>query len=218
MSGLMKHVDLLVFDLDGTLVRSGEDLVAAVNHTLLSLELPLLDPDTVQGFVGDGLELLMKRALGPDDGEYHERAMAIFYPYYSEHLLDHTTLYPGVPTVLAHFGGKKKVIVTNKRHQYAVKIARGLGIDSHFLEIVGEGGSPYRKPDPRLLQLVMEKREASPERTVVIGDGVNDILLARQAGALSCAFLGGITGRDKLLSLVPDMTCETLSDVMTLLG
>ncbi len=120
-------MDLLVFDLDGTLVRSGEDLVAAVNHTLQSLGFSLLEPDTVQGFVGDGLEALINRALGPNDGEYHER-------------------------------------------------------------------------------------------TVVIGDGVNDILLARQAGALSCAFLSGITGRDKLLSLAPDMTCETLSAVVTLLG
>lgn len=214
----MKQVDLLVFDLDGTLVRSGEDLVAAVNHTLQSLGFSLLEPDAVQGFVGDGLEVLVKRALGPSDGEYHERAMAIFYPYYSEHLLDHTTLYPGVLTVLAHFGDKMKVIVTNKRQHYAVKIAQGLGIDSHFLEIVGEGGSLYRKPDPRLLQLVMAKWEASPKRTAVIGDGVNDILLARQAGALSCAFLGGITERDKLLFLAPDMTCETLPDIMTLLS
>lgn len=218
MPGPMKQVDLLVFDLDGTLVRSGEDLVAAVNHTLQSLGFSLLDADTVQGFVGDGLEVLMKRALGPNDGQYHERAMTIFYPYYSEHLLDHTTLYPGVPTVLAHFGDRMKVIVTNKRQEYAVKITRGLGIDSHFLEIVGEGSAPYRKPDPRLLQPVMMKWNASPERTVVIGDGVNDILLARQAGALSCAFLGGLTGRDKLLSLAPDMICETLSDIMTLLG
>lgn len=214
----MKQVDLLVFDLDGTLVRSGEDLVAAVNHTLQSLGFSLLDPDTVQGFVGDGLEVLMKRALGPSDGEYHERAMTIFYPYYSEHLLDHTTLYPGVPAVLTHFCNKMKVIVTNKRQDYAVKIVQGLGINSCFLEIVGEGSIPYKKPDPRLLQPVMTKWGASPGRTVVVGDGVNDILLARQAGALSCAFLGGITGRDKLLSLAPDMTCETLSDVMTLLG
>jgi phosphoglycolate phosphatase len=214
----MKQVDLLVFDLDGTLVRSGDDLVAAVNHTLRSLGCTLHEPEAIRGFVGDGLDVLMRRALGPSDGEYHDRAMAIFYPYYSEHLLDHTTLYPDVLTVLEHFGDKRKIVVTNKRQQYALRIMQGLGVDSYFLEIIGEGGSPYRKPDPLLLHLVMEKWGATPGRTVVIGDGVNDVLLARQAGALGCALLGGMTERGKLISLAPDMTCETLSDIMTLLG
>ncbi|MBU3931151.1 MAG: HAD family hydrolase, partial [Proteobacteria bacterium] len=133
-----------------------------------------------------------------------------------EHLLDHTTLYPDVLDVLDHFDYKRKVVVTNKTQQYAMKIAEGLGIASRFLEIIGGGSTPYAKPDPRLLQLVMEKWEAAPERTVVIGDGINDILLARQAGALSCSFLGGLTQRDKLLSLAPDRSCEALAELKTL--
>jgi phosphoglycolate phosphatase len=178
----------------------------------------LHEPEAIRGFVGDGLDVLMSRALGPSDGEYHDRAMAIFYPYYSDHMLEHTTLYPDVLTVLEHFGDKRKIVVTNKRQQYASRIMQGLGVDSYFLEIIGEGSSPYRKPDPLLLHLVMEKWGATPERTVVIGDGVNDVLLARQAGALGCALLGGMTERGKLIALAPDMTCETLSDIMTLLG
>ena len=162
--------------------------------------------------------MLITRALGPSDGEYHEQAMETFYSYYSEHLLDHTTLYPDVLTVLDHFADKMKVVVTNKKQQYAMMIAKGLGVDSYFLEIIGEGGSPYKKPDPRLLHLVIAKWGATPGRTAVIGDGVNDILLARQAGALGCALLGGMSERGKLLSLAPDMTCETLSDLMALLS
>jgi phosphoglycolate phosphatase len=214
----MLQIDLFVFDLDGTLVRSGDDLIAAVNHTLRSVGCTSHEPETIRGFVGDGLDVLMSRALGPSDREYHDRAMAIFYPYYSEHLLDHTTLYPDVLTVLKHFNSKRKIVVTNKRQQYALRILQCFGVDSYFLEIIGEGGSPYRKPDPLLLHLVMEKWGSTPGRTVVIGDGVNDVLLARQAGALSCAILGGMTEREKLISLTPDMTCETLSDIMTLLG
>lgn len=208
----------MVFDLDGTLVRSGEDLTVAVNHTLQTLRFSALDANTIKGFVGDGLDTLVKRALGPGDGEYHEQAMAIFYAYYSEHLLDHTALYPDVPTVLDHFADKMKVVVTNKKQRYAMQILKALGIDSYFLEIIGEGGTPYCKPDPRLLHLVMEKWGATPGRTAVIGDGPNDLLLARRAGALCCAFLDGMTERGKLLSLAPDMTCETLSDLIGLLG
>lgn len=213
----MQKVDLLVFDLDGTLVRSGEDLVASVNHTLETLGLPILAPETVRGFVGDGVKTLMNRVLGPDAIEHFDHAMELFSSHYSEHLLDRTTLYPDVPSVLDYFERKKKVIVTNKLLGFTLQITKGLGIASRFLEIVGEDSTPFKKPDPRLLQLVMAKWGGRPERTVMIGDGVNDLLLARRAGALGCAFLNGITGRDKLLALAPDLTCETLSDLKTLL-
>jgi len=213
----MQKVDLLVFDLDGTLVRSGDDLTASVNYTLETLGLQILTHETVRGFVGDGVKALMKRALGPDAMEHYDHAMELFSSYYSEHLLDRTTLYPDVTDVLDYFKRKKKVIVTNKLLGFTLEITKGLGIDTRFLEIIGEDSTPFKKPDPRLLQMVMAKWGGMPERTVVIGDGVNDLLLARKAGALSCAFLNGITGRDKLLALAPDLTCETLSDLKTLL-
>jgi phosphoglycolate phosphatase len=212
----MQEVDLLVFDLDGTLVRSGDDLAASVNHTLKTLGLPTLTPETIRGFIGDGVKVLIKRALGPAL-EHYERAMELFTDYYSEHLLDRTTLYPDVPDVLDYFDRKKKVIVTNKLEGFTLQIAKGLGITDRFREIIGEDSTPFKKPDPRLLQLVMAKWGGTPERTVVIGDGVNDLLLSRNAGALSCAFLNGLTERDKLLALAPDLTCETLSDLKTLL-
>jgi len=213
----MQKVDLLVFDLDGTLVRSGDDLAASVNYTLKTLGLPILAPETVRGFVGDGVKTLMKKALGPDAIEHFDHAMDLFSAYYAEHLLDRTTLYPDVPDVLDYFERKKKVIVTNKLYGFTLQITKGLGIADRFREIIGEDSTSFKKPDPRLLQLVMAKWGGTPERTVVIGDGVNDILLGRNAGALSCAFLNGITGRDKLLALAPDLTCETLSDLKTLL-
>jgi phosphoglycolate phosphatase len=212
----MQKVDLLVFDLDGTLIRSGDDLAASVNHTLDTLGLPTLAPETVHGFIGDGVKILMKRALG-SALEHYDHAMDLFSAYYAEHLLDRTTLYPDVQDVLDYFDRKKKVIVTNKLYGFTLQITKALGVADRFREIIGEDSTPFKKPDPRLLQLVMAKWGGTPERTVVIGDGVNDILLGRNAGALSCALLNGITGRDKLLALDPDLTCETLSDLKTLL-
>ncbi len=213
----MKKVDLLVFDLDGTLVRSGDDLAASVNYTLEKLQLPVLPPETVWGFVGDGVRTLVQRALGSAGGAYLDRAMDLFASHYAEHLLDRTSLYEDVTFVLDHFEAKKKVIVTNKLMRFATQIANGLGIASRFLEIVGEDSTPFKKPDPRLLQVVMGKWGAAPEGTVVIGDGVNDIRLAQNAGAWSCAFLNGITGREKLIALEPDMTCERLRELPSLI-
>jgi phosphoglycolate phosphatase len=212
----MKEVELIVFDLDGTLVDSALDLAAAVNHTLETLGLPTLEAGVVRSFVGDGVKVLMKRALG-SSREHYDRAIGLFTARYGEHLLDHTRLYPDVLEVLDHFAGKRKVIVTNKLEGFTLKITRGLRIADRFGQIIGEDSTPFKKPDPRLLQLVMERWGANPERTVVVGDGINDILLARNAGALGCALLNGITERDKLLALCPDMTCETLSDLKSLI-
>jgi phosphoglycolate phosphatase len=213
----MKQVDLIVFDLDGTLIQSGEDLAFSVNYTLQALGFSLIAPDTIKGFIGDGLQILVQKALGTNTGEYFEKAMTIFYSHYFEHLLDHTTLYPGAVAILEHFENKIKVLVTNKEQRYALRIAKGLGIDSHFKEILGQGSTPYKKPDPRLLNLVMGKWGVLSKRAVVVGDGINDLLLAREAGALSCAFLGGLTDRDKLISFAPDLICETLPDLKLLL-
>jgi phosphoglycolate phosphatase len=212
----MQQVDLLVFDLDGTLIQSGDDLAASVNHMLRTLGLPTLTLETAYGFIGDGVKILVKRALGPALDHY-DRAMELFTAYYAEHLLDRTTLYPDVPEILDYFDRKPKVIVTNKLQGFTLQIARGLGIANRFREIIGEDSTPFKKPDPRLLKRVMEKWGGTPERTVVIGDGVNDLLLGRNAGALTCAFLNGITAREKLLALTPDLTCETLSDLKKLL-
>jgi phosphoglycolate phosphatase len=212
----MRKVDLLVFDLDGTLTRSADDLAASVNYTLQTLGLPTLKPEEVRGFIGDGVKVLVQRALGPAI-EYYDRAMELFSVHYAEHLLDRTTLYPDVIETLDYFDRKTKVIVTNKLYRFTLRITKALGIADRFQEIIGEDSTPFKKPDPRLLQFVMAQRGGMPERTVVIGDGVNDILLARNSGALSCAFLNGITEREILLALSPDLICEKLSDLKTLL-
>lgn len=212
----MKSVDMLAFDLDGTLIDSTADLTDSVNHALSTLGLAAITMDSVKQYVGDGVAMLIRRALGGKADEYFPRAIGLFGDYYGEHLLDHTTLYPDVIDFLSYFGAKKKVLVTNKTEKYTLKIVHSLCINDYFLDVCGEDSTPFKKPDPRLLELVMEKRGVTPERTVVIGDGPNDILLAQRAGAISCAFLNGISDREKLLRLGPDIVCESLSDLKLL--
>jgi phosphoglycolate phosphatase len=209
----MKSFDLLVFDLDGTLIDSSEDLTASVNHALTSLGFATLSTETVKTFVGDGVSLLVKRALGDRADDYYARAMELFTGYYDTHLVDKTTLYPDALSFLDHFQMKKKVIVTNKLTGFTLKIADALHISHYFLDIFGEDSTPFKKPHPFLLQFVMQKWQTIPERTLVIGDGPNDVLLAQKTGAVSCALLNGITAREKLLALSPDMCCESLSDL-----
>jgi phosphoglycolate phosphatase len=214
---MMKPVDLLVFDLDGTLIDSSEDLTASVNHALIALGFSKLSTETVKKFVGDGVSALMKRALGDLADGFYAQGMELFINYYSEHLLDKTILYPDVRAFLSHFKAKKKIIITNKMKRFTFEIVDALQIRDSFLDIIGEDSTPFKKPDPRLLQLVMETWQTPPAHTVVIGDGPNDIMLAQKAGAVSCALLNGISEREKLLALSPDICCESLSDLKNMI-
>jgi phosphoglycolate phosphatase len=209
----MKFVDLMIFDLDGTLVTSGQDIASSVNYTLATLGLPAIEEAMILEFIGDGVKKLIERSLGPALQVRSEEALIIFSRHYEEHMLDTTTLYPGVIEVLRHFQKKKKVVLTNKRHRFAAALSDALRLTQYFDDVIGADSTPYIKPDARLADLILKRFQAHPDKTVVIGDGINDILLARNAGLLSCAFLNGLTGRETLLSLKPDYSCESLPEI-----
>jgi phosphoglycolate phosphatase len=209
----MKSVDLMIFDLDGTLVTSGPDIAASVNDMLATLGLPAIEEAMILEFVGDGVKKLIERSLGPALHDRFDEARGLFSRHYEEHMLDTTTLYPGVIEVLRHFSDKKKVILTNKRHHFAATMSNALQLTHYFDDVIGADSTPYIKPDVRLADLILKRFQAHPGRTVVIGDGVNDIRLAKNAGLLSCAFLNGLTGRETLLNLEPDFSCEHLPEI-----
>jgi len=209
----MMPLKLLVFDLDGTLADTGADLAESVNRTLQSLGMPTRPGAEILGFVGDGVRKLLERSLGDAYPDRFPEAHKQFQAIYAEHLLDHTTLYPGVLDVLQHFGGKEKVLITNKTMEFTLSICRGLGIARFFKEIIAGDSADYMKPDPRLLLPLFERFGAAPGETLVVGDGVNDILLARNAGARSCAFLNGLGKRKDLLNLRPDFTIERMIEL-----
>jgi len=209
----MIKVDFLIFDLDGTLADTGQDLVTAVNYTLKALGLATLDHKRIISFVGDGVQELIKRSLGAENDELFTKAMKIFLKYYGDHLLDQTVLYPGVRECLDYFRSKRKVVISNKRQDFTVRIVQGLGIAPFFEDIVGGDVMPYKKPDPRLVEPYLKQFNVSRAQTVIVGDGPNDILLAKNAGVRSCACLKGLAPRDNLLKLQPDYICESLVEI-----
>lgn len=212
----MKKVDLLIFDFDGTLVETGTDLVQAINFMLRTLLLPERTTEEIISFVGDGINSLIERALGQGNVNHHEKALDIFTQYYSTHLLDNATLYHQVEDVLTHFAGKTKIILTNKRYKYTIPIAQGLDIEKYFAEIIGSDSTPFKKPDSRVVDLILNKYGTAKNKTVIIGDGVNDILVAKNSGILSCAYLNGLGNRQDLLNLNADYYVENLLEVNTL--
>jgi phosphoglycolate phosphatase len=212
----MRKVDLIIFDFDGTLVETGTDLAQSVNYMLKTLLLQERTETEIISFVGDGINNLIEKALGQDNAEYHGEALDIFTQYYSTHLLDNTKLCQYAEDVLINYTDKTKIILTNKRHKFTLAIAQGLNIEKYFVEIIGVDSIPYRKPDQRAVDYILNKYDTAKEKTVIIGDGVNDIVVARKSGILSCAYLNGLGDRQELLSLMADYYVETLLEVNTL--
>jgi phosphoglycolate phosphatase len=204
----------MIFDLDGTLVNSGGDIVASVNYTLETLAIPAKKPKEILSFVGDGVNKMIERALGNEFQHIFDEAMDIFSDYYARHMLDTTSLCDSVIEALDHFRDKKKVIITNKQKYFTLKMTDALGITKYFEEIIGADSTAYKKPDPRLFIPLIERFGAAYNDTVVIGDGVNDIMLAKNTGVLSCALLNGLTHRDILLTFNPDFACEGLRELL----
>ncbi len=212
----MKKIDLMIFDLDGTLVSSGTDLAVAVNYTLKELGLPQRTKKEIIGFVGDGVRKLIERALGDRQEKLVDNALEIFTDYYREHLLDNTKLYPNVTDVLTNFADKTKIILTNKRYEFTIKIAKALKLEKHFHEIIGVDTLPYQKPDGRLIDYLLDKYRVEKDKTVMIGDGINDIYVAKNAGIISAAYLNGLGFKDDLLAAKADYYCESLWELNSL--
>jgi phosphoglycolate phosphatase len=213
----VKSAELLVFDLDGTLIDSKTDLANSVNATRAWMGLGPLPMDQVSSYVGNGAPMLVKRAL-PDATEPQLRdALRYFLEYYREHMLDETVLYPGVREALdeLHAAGKSLAVLTNKPVRFSVTLIEGLGLDLHFFRVYGGNSFEEKKPHPVGLQALMQERGIPPEFTVMVGDSSVDILTARNAGALACGVKWGFQPWT-LDEVPPDLLVDDLRDLSRL--
>lgn len=201
---------LAVFDLDGTLVDSLDDLHASVNHALRVVGLPLRTRDEVRGFVGEGARVLLAKAVSPRD-ELLEQALAAWRAHYEAHCLDRTRAYPGIESLLAG-AGRILAVHTNKPGAMSRKILAGLGLLPRFAAVVG-GDDAQPKPDPTGLLEIMVQVGASPGETVVIGDSRHDVATARAAGVAIVAVTWGLSSRADLAQAGATIFAETAADL-----
>ena len=206
-------VDLMIFDLDGTLIESKWDIAQSVNFTLAELGLPERPIEDIFGFVGDGVKRLLRLAVGEGNQAKFDEALKIFRGYYLEHCLDRTGFYPGIEPMLQHFIHKDKAIATNKSIEYTRVILNGLG-PQHFRYMVGGDNGFGLKPEPGMLLHIMEKTGASKERTVLVGDSTNDINGGHNAGIRVCAVGYGMGNRTKMEACLPDWFIEKPEQLM----
>ncbi len=185
---------LLIFDLDGTLIDSKLDLAHAVNAAVKHLGLPLLEHERIFSYVGNGAPVLIRRALGPSASEEQvEQALAYFLQYYRDHMLDHTTLYPGVRETLdvLRDRGAKMAILTNKPVRLSKAIVEGLGLNQHFFQIYGGNSFEQKKPHPVGIGTLIDEAGVTGSTSLMVGDSAVDVQTARNAGIQSCGVTYG---------------------------
>jgi phosphoglycolate phosphatase len=229
----VESLRLVVFDLDGTLIDSRQDLCNSVNATLANFGLRALPDDVIASYIGDGAAMLIRRALAvpgelPDgsaapEESFFQEAFAYFLDYYRAHKLDYTLAYPGVMESLEALKTmpdgttRAMAVLTNKPVGPARAICEGLGLSQYFFRIYGGDSFAVKKPDPWGLATLMAEAGATPNETLMIGDSDVDIQTARNAGAWAIGCTFGLAP-ESLHEARPDAVVDHASAWVTALG
>ena len=209
----------LIFDLDGTLIDSREDLTAAVNGMLTDAGAEPVSLEEVVKFIGDGSRKLAERALKSvgllrnGDESNFDRYFENFMVHYGKNLSNKTTIYPGVVAFLKKHADLPMAVVTNKPSRWTEPVLEAYDLLKYFRFVAGGDAYRQKKPDPYPLQKAMESMGASPDHTFMIGDGDTDIKAGQAAGVTTVAVLFGYRSPELLQELHPDYTISHFSDL-----
>jgi phosphoglycolate phosphatase len=220
----IRRPEMMLIDVDGTLVDSVPDLAYCVDTMMTELGRPVHGEAAVRNWVGNGVERLVRRALvgaldgEPDEADF-ERAYPIFLDLYADNTSKRSCLYPGVREGidLLQAAGYKLGCVTNKAAQFTEPLLRDLGVADAFSIIINGDTLPRKKPDPMPLLHAAEFFGVAPEASLMIGDSVSDVKAARAAGfqivCMSYGYNHGVDIRDAH----PDAVIDSMVEIMPLL-
>lgn len=211
----MIAVDAIIFDLDGTLIDSRRDLAYSVQNLQKHYGAPRSSVDEVASFVGDGVVKLVQRSLPKLAPSGLDQAIITFKKFYREHCLDHTSLYPGVRETLRHFRRKKMAVVTNKPVRVSGYMLDTLKLSSYFSVLIGGDSLPRKKPHPEpILSALATLGIRDISRSVMVGDGPNDVLAGKAAGTRTCGIKSNIGDPRKLTKSRPDFMINRMTELM----
>jgi len=197
---------LIVFDLDGTLIDSRLDIANSTNEVLVSFGAEPLPIDEVAAMVGDGAQMLVRRAMRAIGREFVPEALDRFRDIYDRRLLEHTRAYEGIAGLLESIASVASLaVLSNKPETPSRRLLEALGLATHLREVIG-GDTPgfTRKPDPGGLLYLIAGVGAAPRTTMMVGDSMIDVETARRASARVCVARYGFGHLRAGLTLRPE--------------
>lgn len=203
------NAEVIVFDLDGTLIDSMADIAAAINRGVLAIDGQMIDVTRILPLIGQPLSDMYQRLLVHPDAAAVERACRIYREYYYTHCAERTRLYPGVAEGLEHLSHLTLAVATTKKTSQAERVVAEIGIADHFAVVQGTDGFAH-KPDPSVIYRVRDQLELPEFRGWMVGDTVYDIQAGKAAGLKTCAVTYGIGQIADLAAAEPDLTVDSL--------
>ena len=220
-------VKLLMFDLDGTLVDSVGGLAMALDRTLVSFDRQPVGSEAASQWVGNGVEMLVRRALAVGNDaeaqaltdEFVQPILQQFSEFYVVHNLDNSALFPGVIEALTRLaaGGYEMAVVTNKGERFTPAMLASFELDGFFSQVICGDTLPEKKPDPAQLIYCMEQAGVTADQSLMVGDSINDILAAKAAAVRSVAVPYGYNHGEDIRNSAPDILVNNLVDLADLL-
>jgi phosphoglycolate phosphatase len=210
-------VALVLFDLDGTLVDSLDDLTDAVNHMLALFGRHRLTSAQVRQLVGKGARNLVQRVLSTDSADDIEQGLAAFTEYNALHIADKSRLYPGARELLQELeaAGIRMAVVSNKNEALSRLILKTFGVEGFFNCIAGGDTYSEMKPSPLPVLRVMDGLGCNPANTIMVGDSINDIQAGNLAGITTIGCSWGYGDRAELTTAdLHAASCSELAEVL----
>ncbi len=210
---------LVMFDLDGTLVDSVPDLTVAIDHMLRGLGRPVAGESKVRAWVGNGASVLVQRALSdslevsPDlDVEQVRDGLALFMTFYGAATAERSVLYPGVRQCLDQLQQQNvtMALVTNKPLRFTEIMLEQLQLAEYFSVVLGGDSVALKKPDPEMLLTCQAHAGVSARHSLMVGDSKNDVLAARAAGSPVACVSYGYNHGEPIAQAGPDLVVDSL--------
>jgi phosphoglycolate phosphatase len=174
-----------------------------------------LEFERICSYVGNGAPLLVRRAMGEQATEAEvQEALEFFLEYYREHVLDRTTLYPGVKDALERLmeAGKRMAVLTNKPVRMSHMIVEGLGVGPYFFRVYGGNSFDFKKPHAIGIEKLMREAGCDRGRTLMVGDSSVDVQTARNAGVTCCGVTWGFQP-ETLADPAPDLVVDRMEQL-----
>jgi len=208
----MKHLELYIFDLDGTLLDSGKDIALAANYAFEKLNLKTFSEEEIISKVGYGAKKLIEELILEYPQEIKDKTLEYFKEFYYSNPVIYSRLYEGAEETLKKLKelSKKVAVVTNKYEALSVEILKKLNVIDYIDLVVGADTTSEKKPHPLPVFYTLEKLKSDKDKSIIIGDSETDVLTGKNAGIKTALVLQGYGNKELALSLNPDFVLDSL--------